>query len=442
MVAATDEADETPHYANVSQADPTDNGRQTVSAHGDSGDDFRVDTRAGLIAKRLDFVKKSPCTTRSRRISMLLHRTARSVCAGVLLAAAVGGLAGCASSVGDGAGGSAGSTSGCTDITGLTLPYSAGQPIGAGSATSNPDVGFNASLVAGQGNALIVSGQDKSSSIAESPARVARVDAFDGKVLKSIKLDPAALGLTSPMQSGSSGAVPFDSISQIAVGKKRIYLIWSRENGTDPSQDVHLLALDSCSLALKASQPIADPGGTGRLAYDPMSDTVWVPEYPTSGQVTGFNGITLQAERTASVDNVYSQGCIAALNGAIWYSRANGGISKIDAKTGSATIVIPDSLPSENCVQTDGTSLYIAQKSDLLAINDQGKSVKSYPLPSATVVGVANNQTWVATGNGIITSLSGKTSLKILSGSSPLFSFTSTAMNVWAADAYGRLYVL
>jgi hypothetical protein len=376
----------------------------------------------------------------------LLHRTARSVCAGVMLAAAVGGLAGCASSIRDGAGGSAGSTSGCTDITGQTLPYSLagtpGQPIGAGSATSNPDVGFNASLVAGQGNALIVSGQDKSSSTAESPGRVARVDAFDGKVLKSIKLDPAALGLTSPLQSGSSGAVPFDSISQIAVGKKRIYLIWSRENGTDPSQDAHLLALDSCSLALKASQPIADPGGTRRLAYDPTSDTVWIPEYPTSGQVTGFNGITLQAERTASVDNVYSQGCIAALSGAIWYSRANGGISKIDPKTGSATIAVPDSLPSENCVQTDGTSLYIAQKSDLLAINDHGKSVKSYPLSSATVVGVANNQTWVATGNGTITSLSGKTSLKILSGSSPLFSFTSTAMNVWAADAYGRLYVL
>jgi hypothetical protein len=399
-----------------------------------------------LIAKRLDFVKKSPPTPNSRRMFILLHRTARSVCAGVMLAAAVGGLAGCASSIRDGAGGSAGSTSGCTDITGQTLPYSLagtpGQPIGAGSATSNPDVGFNASLVAGQGNALIVSGQDKSSSTAESPGRVARVDAFDGKVLKSIKLDPAALGLTSPLQSGSSGAVPFDSISQIAVGKKRIYLIWSRENGTDPSQDAHLLALDSCSLALKASQPIADPGGTRRLAYDPTSDTVWIPEYPTSGQVTGFNGITLQAERTASVDNVYSQGCIAALSGAIWYSRANGGISKIDPKTGSATIAVPDSLPSENCVQTDGTSLYIAQKSDLLAINDHGKSVKSYPLSSATVVGVANNQTWVATGNGTITSLSGKTSLKILSGSSPLFSFTSTAMNVWAADAYGRLYVL
>lgn len=330
----------------------------------------------------------------------------------------------------------------CNDSVDATKPYVTPGVASATSGLRSVATDFAVGVVAGQGYALIAAGQHANwlHETKESPAIIERLSGSDGKVLKRISLSADKLNQIDPVAPGQPGIPVVDKVSSIAVGKDKIYAIWARYGGISGiTVDTSLLALDSCSLAVVAIQPISVSASQdqNRVAYDSVSDTVWVPGTPNTGEVTQYNGISLSLTNSVTVNDIGGS-CIVAANGLIWYSLANSGVSTITPSTGAVNAVIPDSTASSyNCVQTDGKNVYQSNDLQLVLLDSSGAPIHGYPLHTARVAGIANGKTWAIAGDGV-TSLNDLKMIHV----GLISSAATTTMNVWVVTFDGALSVI
>ncbi|QTE30326.1 hypothetical protein [Pengzhenrongella sicca] len=333
------------------------------------------------------------------------------------------------------------SASGCDPAS--TNAYN-GEIVGAGeSATFATQIELDLrpeAIAALTDTVVVVAGRHSDWAAAPgSPAVVARLSQETGEVLASTTLDFETVGAES---SGTSATV-----SQLATGDGRIYALWDALSSDSDSD--RLVALDSCTLDVLATAPMASSQlfGGDQIAFNPTTNTVWVPT--TDDAFTVVDALTLASLASVPHEETGPSVCTAVTKAGVWVNSTSidgttGWATRFDSTTQIGADMPALAVPS-GCLQgTSSGEVYLAGPDQLVAVTADGSPAASFAVPHALIAGVAAGDIW-ALGNTSPITLTGLTSgvqLTIEDGPGEILDAAATASNVWLVDFDGILWVL
>lgn len=285
-------------------------------------------------------------------------------------------------------------------------------------------------------NTVFVGGSGREAVDGENPATLARIKGSTGDVLKSVTLAGQDTG-DGTLLAGESAT---SRIGGMALSATRVYALWYRLNA-DGTETQTLLALDSCSLAVLATQHVAnvDLTQSQRLVYDAASDTVWMMQGSGDDDIAGYDGATLAAVASVPIPLSGPTDCLESANGVLWASGIS--VYQIDASSGILLGEWPElgSNPQGSCVGAAGDALYLAQERQILELFPDGTTGQAWAADNAAVLGAANEQAWALTFDNKLMSLTTGESASL---PFPSFRGATTTTNVWIVGFDDTLYVL